>query len=54
MFLVIFFNFVVIVVNIVVVVCYVDIDQVEDDIELLGELGERQILGFNVFRFDAL
>ena len=50
-----FFNCVVIVVYIVVVLCYIDIDQFEDKlmIELLGELGERQLLGFNVFRFDA-
>ena len=55
MFLMMFFNCVVIVVYIVVVLCYIDIDQFEDKlmIELLGELGERQLLGFNVFRFDA-
>ena len=55
MFLMMFFNFVVIVVYIVDVLCYIDIDQFEDKlmIELLGELGEGQLLGFNVFRFDA-
>ena len=46
---------VVVVVAVVVVLCYNDIDQFEDKlmIELLGELGEGQLLGFNVFRFDA-
>ena len=43
-----FFNCVVIVVYIVVVLCYIDIDQFEDKlmIELLGELGEGQLLLF--------